>query len=194
MHYYSHYLCLYRNFVRLGEESLAVFIYLCGAAAMAVPTFNFSFRYVFISFLVLEAMVGMFYSCGGILRSKYYPEAHQSSIMSVFRVPLNAIVVIGKGLNYRNESLDIRLVTARALPPLLNSCVRLSNCDYITNNDLTDCFPGTLLTNNASSVESIQKVLRLITVMHMLAMVLQICLKFCGPKHLHDSKDSKKMD
>jgi len=89
----SHNVTVYFN---LGAESLGILIYAVAAVAMAVPTFDFSFVSVFVSFLVLEAMVGMFYSCGGILRSKYYPEAHQSSIMTVFRLPLNALVVVGE--------------------------------------------------------------------------------------------------
>ena len=40
----------------------------------------------------------MFFSCAATLRSRYYPEELQSSIMSVFRLPLNLIVVIGTRL------------------------------------------------------------------------------------------------
>merc|ERR1712146_504157 len=63
---------------------------------MCVPIFaDFASWPVFISFLVLEATVGMFGASGGILRSKYYPGKIQSSVMSVFRVILNALVVLG---------------------------------------------------------------------------------------------------
>jgi hypothetical protein len=65
---------------------------------MIIPVFIFEFWWVFTSFLILESMVGMFNSCGATLRSKYYPEDQQSSIMSVFRLPLNIIVVIGTKL------------------------------------------------------------------------------------------------
>jgi hypothetical protein len=41
---------------------------------------------------------GMFNSVGGTLRSQIYPEKYQSSIMSIFRVPLNLLVVIGTKL------------------------------------------------------------------------------------------------
>jgi hypothetical protein len=108
---------------------MAIGIYLVAAAAMAIPLYNFTFGWVYSSFLVLEAMVGMFYSCGGILRSKYYPEAHQSSIMSVFRLPLNALVVL-----------------------------------------------GTKLTNNTSSIESMQSVFRVVALMHLVAMIMQFGL------------------
>lgn len=89
-----------------GEEWLCVLVYLIAAGAMAVPIFFFDFWSVLISFLVLEAMVGMFNSCGGMLRSKYYPENIQSSVMSVFRLPLNLLVVIGTKLTDNANSAD----------------------------------------------------------------------------------------
>lgn len=51
-------------------EGLCIFIYAVSAGAMLVPAFAFDFWSVFISFLVLEAMVGMFNSCGATLRSR----------------------------------------------------------------------------------------------------------------------------
>lgn len=82
-----------------GVEGLSVFTYVVAAAAMCVPVFCFQFEYIFASFLVMEASVGIFYSCGGMLRSKYYPEQQQSSIMNVFRVPLNLLVMLGTKLS-----------------------------------------------------------------------------------------------
>ena len=82
-----------------ATETLCVFVYVMSATAMLIPAFNFDFWPVFICFLVLEAMLGMFNSCGAQLRSKYYPDNLQSSIMSVFRVPLNILVVIGTRLS-----------------------------------------------------------------------------------------------
>lgn len=78
-----------------GVETLCILVYLISALAMMVPILKFSFWWVYISFLVLEAMVGMFNSCGATLRSRYYPEHLQSTIMSVFRLPLNLLVVVG---------------------------------------------------------------------------------------------------
>ena len=89
-----------------GAKGLSVLIYAAAAIAMAVPTIFFSFGPVFISMLVLEAMVGMFNACGATLRSKYYPEAQQSAMMSVFRIPLNALVVLGTHLSDEANDVD----------------------------------------------------------------------------------------
>jgi MFS transporter, MFS domain-containing protein family, molybdate-anion transporter len=78
-----------------GCLSLTALVFAISAAAMAVPVYCFDFWWVFTSFLVLECMLGMFGSCGGTLRSIYYPEGMQSSIMSIFRLPLNLLVVVG---------------------------------------------------------------------------------------------------
>lgn len=82
-----------------GASGLCLFVYIVSALTMAVPVLSFTFMPLLVSFLVLEAMVGMFNSCGGTLRSKYYPEGLQSSIMSVFRLPLNVLVVLGTKLS-----------------------------------------------------------------------------------------------
>ena len=81
-----------------GAEGLCVLVYLIAAFAMLVPLFCFEFWPLFSAFLALEAALGMFNSCGGTLRSKYYPDALQSSIISVFRLPLNLLVVAGTQL------------------------------------------------------------------------------------------------
>ena len=47
-----------------------MFVYAVSAGAMLVPVFYFDFWSVLLSFLVLEAMVGMFNSCGATLRSR----------------------------------------------------------------------------------------------------------------------------
>jgi hypothetical protein len=80
---------------------------------MIVPVLFFSFWPVFISFLVLEAMVGMFNSCGATLRSRHYPEHLQSTIMSLFRLPLNLLVVGGTLMtSLANDESDLKTVFA----------------------------------------------------------------------------------
>lgn len=78
-----------------GAEGLGVFIYMTSCMAMMVPIYTFEFWPLFCAFLVMEAMVGMFNSCGATLRSHYYSDSLQSSIISLFRLPLNLFVVLG---------------------------------------------------------------------------------------------------
>ena len=79
-----------------GNYGLCTLNSLFFAVAMLIPACTASFENIFVSFLVLEGMVGMFNSSGATLRSSIYPEQQQSSIMSVFRILLNVLVVIGK--------------------------------------------------------------------------------------------------
>ena len=39
--------------------------------------------------------MGCWFACSGMMRSMYIPEAQQASIMNVYRVPLNVLVVVG---------------------------------------------------------------------------------------------------
>lgn len=78
-----------------SAEALCALVYVAAAAAMATPVFIYDFNTILVAFLVLEMMVGMFSSCGGTLRSRHYPEHMHSSVMSVFRLPLNVLVVLG---------------------------------------------------------------------------------------------------
>lgn len=78
-----------------NAAALCSVVFFVAALSMAMPLIAYDFPSVLFAFLCLEMMVGIFNSCGGMLRSKYYPEHLQSSVMSVFRVPLNILVVIG---------------------------------------------------------------------------------------------------
>jgi len=82
-----------------GNLGISIFAYFVSGACMLVPVFTFTFTPVFVSFLMLEAMVGMFNSAGATLRSELYPEGAQSSIISLFRLPLNALVVYGTSIS-----------------------------------------------------------------------------------------------
>jgi hypothetical protein len=116
-----------------GPEVLCAVVYLLSAVAMAVPVFQFSFWHVYFSFLALECLLGMFNSCGATLRSRYYPENVQSTIMSLFRIPLNLIVVMGTLMtsNAKNDN-DLQgvfrvLVTLHLIATLLQTTL----CYYV---------------------------------------------------------------
>ncbi|CAM9200633.1 unnamed protein product [Chrysoparadoxa australica] len=81
------------RYVEVEVGSFLVFV--VAAMAMAVPIFMQDFYAVLGSFLAIETCVGAFYACSGLMRSKYLPDALQSSIMNLFRLPLNVFVVVG---------------------------------------------------------------------------------------------------
>lgn len=49
---------------------------------------------VYIMFLLFETTVGLFYPSYGVIKSEKIPEDIRSSVMNIFRIPLNAFVVI----------------------------------------------------------------------------------------------------
>ena len=49
---------------------------------------------VYICFLVFEISVGVFYPAYGVIKSEKIPEEIRSSVMNIFRMPLNAFVVL----------------------------------------------------------------------------------------------------
>lgn len=45
------------------------------------------------AFLVFETAVGLYFPSIGTLRSKYVPDAHKGTMVNLFRIPLNLIVI-----------------------------------------------------------------------------------------------------
>jgi len=76
-------------------ERLGVGCFLVGAVALAVPVFTNEVVPVLGAFLLFETCVGVFQPCGRVLRSKVIPDELQGSVMNMFRIPLNSLVVIG---------------------------------------------------------------------------------------------------
>mmetsp|Transcript_61311 Transcript_61311/g.169977 ORF Transcript_61311/g.169977 Transcript_61311/m.169977 type:complete len:447 (-) Transcript_61311:136-1476(-) len=76
-------------------EYLGVGCFLVGAVALVVPVFFNEVVPVLGAFLVFETCVGIFQPCGGVLRSKVIPDEMQGSVMNMFRIPLNTLVVVG---------------------------------------------------------------------------------------------------
>jgi hypothetical protein len=76
-------------------EYIGVGCFFVGAIALLVPVFFDSVVAILGAFLVFETCVGIFQPCGGVLRSKVIPDELQGSVMNMFRIPLNSLVVIG---------------------------------------------------------------------------------------------------
>ena len=49
---------------------------------------------VFVSFLMFELACGLMFPAYGSLRSLYIPDEHRTTIMNIYRIPLNAFVVV----------------------------------------------------------------------------------------------------
>lgn len=79
----------------LGVEWATVLVTFLSAAAVTVPVLTDAFLPTFAAFLLLEGCVGCWFACSATMRSKYIDDKLQSSIMTIFRVPLNALVVVG---------------------------------------------------------------------------------------------------
>jgi hypothetical protein len=81
-----------------GNLGLSCFAYIVSAICMIIPIYCFDFFSVLCCFFLLECMVGVFNASGATLRAEYYPEALQSSIITLFRLPLNILVYYGTSL------------------------------------------------------------------------------------------------
>lgn len=96
-----------------SSEACASFIYFAAAASMAIPatflsgTANEHFTAIIASFMMVECCVGLFMPVAGTLRSKYVPDALQGTILNIFRLPLNAVVVSG---TYATDVLEPAVV------------------------------------------------------------------------------------
>eukprot|EP00903_Cladosiphon_okamuranus_P018949 g17426.t1 len=80
---------------KMSVELASALVFFVAAASMALPAVTRDFYTVLGAFLVLETCVGAFYSCSGLMRSRYLPGGLQSSVMNIFRLPLNVLVVVG---------------------------------------------------------------------------------------------------
>jgi len=82
----------------VAVENLAIGVFFLAAVSVAIPVFARDFMVVFIAFLGVELAVGMFFPCGGTLRSRYIPDELQGAAMNLCRLPLNILVVVGTKL------------------------------------------------------------------------------------------------
>lgn len=79
----------------ISVEKCIIVILVLQMVALVIPVYFKSLVPVLASFFLYETGVGMYFPCGGMMRSKVIPDALQSSIMNIFRVPLNFLVVTG---------------------------------------------------------------------------------------------------
>ncbi|KAI9062102.1 DUF791-domain-containing protein [Trametes sanguinea] len=76
------------------HAKLSTVICIASALAFVVSVSSGSEHRRFWAFCAFEACVGMYYPVQGMLRGKLVPDEHRATLSSLFRVPLNAFVVV----------------------------------------------------------------------------------------------------
>jgi len=95
-----------------GEMS-ATMTYALASCSMAIPALCLAFseshcmEKLLMSFILVEICVGLFLPVAGTLRSKYIPDSHHGSILNIFRLPLNIVVVLG---TYATDVMETYMV------------------------------------------------------------------------------------
>jgi len=74
--------------------AIAGVVFGVAAVSLVVPSLTNSPFLLLIAFMVFETCVGVYWPVIGTLKGIYVPEAQRSAIYNVFRVPLNAIVLV----------------------------------------------------------------------------------------------------
>ena len=65
----------------------------CGNISTSLSSPGAILSVLMLSLFLFESCVGMYFPTIGTLRSKYFPDSHRSVVMSLFGIPLNAMVV-----------------------------------------------------------------------------------------------------
>lgn len=74
---------------------LPLYLHATACVCMGMVTLFFDNKsIVYTMFLVFEATVGVFYPSYGVIKSEKIPEDIRSAVMNIFRIPLNAFVVL----------------------------------------------------------------------------------------------------
>lgn len=95
-------------FKRVSQHTDKLPYWLFGGSAvvMAVTMTNIgNHTTTFMSFILFELMCGIMFPTLGSLRATYIPNEHRTTVMNLYRIPLNAFVVIVL-LNKKNMSLQ----------------------------------------------------------------------------------------
>ena len=74
--------------------SIATLTFAVAAVALLIPAIVSNEAIVYIAFNLFEACCGVYFPSVGTIRSQIVPEATRSTVMNIFRIPLNLIVVV----------------------------------------------------------------------------------------------------
>jgi predicted MFS family arabinose efflux permease len=74
---------------------MPLYMHAVACLAMGLVAFNLENKtLVYLMFLLFESTVGVFYPSYGMIKSERIPEEIRSAVMNIFRMPLNAFVVL----------------------------------------------------------------------------------------------------
>lgn len=74
---------------------LPLYLHFTAFVSMTVTTIYFQNKtLVYYMFLLFEVTVGLFYPSYGVIKSERIPEDVRSTVMNIFRIPLNLFVVL----------------------------------------------------------------------------------------------------
>ena len=112
-------------------ERVALYMFCVAAASLLLPAFTASHSLRFLSFCVFEVCVGMFWPSLGFMRSRYVPEEVRATVMNIFRIPLNLIVVLVLVNIDRLEQFQVFLLCFACMLPAVLCQWRL--CSIVLN-------------------------------------------------------------
>ncbi|KAJ3086218.1 Molybdate-anion transporter [Quaeritorhiza haematococci] len=76
------------------HEDIGKLAFLVAAIALFVPVLTENSTIVFAAFNLFETCCGLYFPTIGTIRGKFIPEETRATVMNVFRIPLNLIVVV----------------------------------------------------------------------------------------------------
>jgi len=79
---------------KMRSEAILKYACVVSGIALVAPAITSSHNVIFLSFCLYETCVGVYFSGMGYLRSMCIPNEMRSTIMNLYRVPLNLFVVI----------------------------------------------------------------------------------------------------
>ena len=84
----------------INASMFALYTFVMGTLAFLMASlFSDHFYCVIVAFCIFETCVGAAFASMATLRSQLLPQELQGTIMNIFRVPLNLLVVIGTKLD-----------------------------------------------------------------------------------------------
>jgi MFS family permease len=105
---------IFKALMKIGPpEDILRYCYLIGACCMAVPVFVKDQTLLMVAFCCFEFICGIYFPGMGVMRSQYVPEEVRATVMNLFRIGLNFIVVVVLNSieRMRNESVFLLCIS-----------------------------------------------------------------------------------